>query len=375
MGHAYTPGLRVAERATVRKRRVLPIPGEVLVASGDLVSSESVIARTWLPGKVHLVNVVNQLGIAPPEIRRFMRAREGDHVEKGQPLAANKPLIRWFQTQLPCPVTGTVESVSEITGQVLVREPPQSLELRAYVEGRVAEVIPEQGAVVETECALVQGIFGAGGETSGTIALAVAGPDEALAPDRLGHQHAGKIVVGGAHADGVTLRRAAAVGVRALVLGGIDDRDLRDLLGYDLGVAITGTEAIGFTLVLTEGFGWISMAQRTFELLARLQGRAASCSGATQIRAGVIRPEVIIPHATAAGEAAMPAAGERGGLAAGDPIRIIRGPHFGMLAAVAELPHELERISTESLVRVLRAKLPDGTVVTVPRANVEILET
>jgi hypothetical protein len=89
----------------------------------------------------------------------------------------------------------------------------------------------------------------------------------------------------------------------------------------------------------------------------------------------VIRPEVIIPHATAGGEAAMPAAGERGGLAAGDPIRIIRGPHFGRLAAVAELPHELERISTESLVRVLRAKLPDGTVVTVPRANVEILET
>ncbi len=375
MGHAYTPGLRVAERATVRRRRVLPIPGEVLVASGDLVRSETVIARTLLPGKVHLVNVVNQLGITPPEIRRFMLAREGDRVEQGQPLAANKPWVRWFQTQVPCPAAGTIESISEVTGQVLVREPPQALELRAYVEGRVAETLAQQGAVIETECALVQGIFGAGGETSGSIALAVAGPDEALAPDRLGPEHAGKIVVGGAFADGATLRRAAALGVRALVLGGIDDRDLRDLLGYDLGVAITGAEAIGFTLILTEGFGWISMAQRTFELLARLQGRPASCSGATQIRAGVIRPEVIVPHAAADIAAAVAAAAERGGLAVGDPIRIIRGPHFGMLAAVADLPHELEKISTESLVRVLRAKLPDGTVVTVPRANVEILET
>jgi hypothetical protein len=62
-------------------------------------------------------------------------------------------------------------------------------------------------------------------------------------------------------------------------------------------------------------------------------------------------------------------------LAVGDPIRIIRGAHFGELATVADLPHELEKIATESQVRVLRAKLPDGSVITVPRANVEILET
>ena len=374
MAHAYTPGLRVAERLTLRKRRILPIPGDVLVAAGDRVRSDTVVARTLLPGKVHLVNVVNQLGIAPEEIRGFMRAREGARVEQGQPLAETRPLIRWFQTRVPSPVTGTVESVSEVTGQVLVRELPQPLELLAYLDGHVVETIPDQGATVETVCAFVQGIFGAGGETTGGIALAAAGPDEPLAPDRLDPQHAGKIVVGGAYADGAALRRAAAVGVRALVVGGIDDGDLRDLLGHDLGVAITGTEPIPFTLILTEGFGRIAMAHRTFDLFGRFQGRPACCSGATQIRAGVIRPEVIIPHPDE-GAAAPAAAAERGGLAVGDPIRIIRGPHFGELATVAELPHELEKIPTESLVRVLRAKLPDGSVITVPRANVEILET
>ncbi len=374
MGHAYTPGLRVTERTTLRKRRILPIPGEVLVQAGDRVGSDTVIARTLLPGGVHLVNVVNHLGIIPAEIRRFMRVREGDHVEQGESVAENRPLVRWFQTRVPSPVTGTVESVSEVTGQVLIREPPQPLELKAYVEGRVAETIPGQGAVIETDCALVQGIFGVGGEIAGEIALAVAGPDEALTPSRVLREHAGKIVVGGAYADGATLRQAAALGVRALVVGGIDDGDLRDLLGYDLGVAITGSEPIGLTLILTEGFGRIAMAQPTFDLLARFRGRAACCSGATQIRAGVIRPEVIIPHPAAAAATAA-ASGERAGLAVGDTIRIIRGPHFGVLATVAELPHELEKIATESRVRVLRAKLPDGTVITVPRANVEILET
>lgn len=376
MAHAYTPGLRVSERTILRKRRVLPIPGDVTVQEGDRVRAETVIARTLLPGKVHLANVVNQLGITPGEIRRFMRVREGDAVERGGVLAENRPLVRWFQTRVPSPVTGSVESISEVTGQVLIREPPQPLELTAYVEGRVAEVVPGQGAAIETECALVQGIFGVGGEVAGEIAVGVGGPDEVLTPSHILPAHGGKILVGGSSTDGATLRQAARLGVRALVVGGVDDQDLRDLLGYDLGVAITGNETLGVTVILTEGFGRITMARRTFDLLARFQGRAASCSGATQIRTGVIRPEVIVPHQGGGpATAGAPGGGERAGLAVGDTIRIIRGPHFGVLAAAAALPHELEKIATESRVRVLRAKLPDGIVITVPRANVEILET
>ena len=69
------------------------------------------------------------------------------------------------------------------------------------------------------------------------------------------------------------------------------------LLGYDLGVAITGHEDIRPTLIITEGFGQIAMAGRTYELLAANAGRRASANGATQIRAGVLRPEIIIPQA------------------------------------------------------------------------------
>jgi hypothetical protein len=37
------------------------------------------------------------------------------------------------------------------------------------------------------------------------------------------------------------------------------------------------------------------MAQRTFELLKSLTGKKTSINGATQIRAGVMRPELIVP--------------------------------------------------------------------------------
>ena len=58
----------------------------------------------------------------------------------------------------------------------------------------------------------------------------------------------------------------------------------------------------------------------------------------------------------------------------GDTIRIIREPYFGALAQVKMLPTELQQIPTESQVRVLVATLPDGREVTIPRANVEMIE-
>ena len=169
------------------------------------------------------------------------------------------------------------------------------LELLAYVDGRIVEVIPQQGVVVETDCSLVQGIFGIGGETWGEIVIAVSSPNEELTPRHLTADMKGKVVVGGSFVSSDALARAKEVGVAGLVIGGIHDKDLRALLGYDLGVAITGTEQVGFTLILTEGFGAIPMAGKTFALLSAHAGQPASISGATQIRAGVIRPEIIIP--------------------------------------------------------------------------------
>ena len=57
-----------------------------------------------------------------------------------------------------------------------------------------------------------------------------------------------------------------------------------------------------------------------------------------------------------------------------DVVRIIREPYFGSLARVRALPPELRRIPTESTVRVLIAELPDGQEITIPRANVEMIE-
>ncbi len=373
MAHSYTPGLTVTERTIVRRRRILPLPGSVLVQVGDAVRADTAVARAELPGKVVPLNLANQLGIAPDEINDYLVKKEKDSVQKDDVLAENKPFIKWFKTEIRSPITGTVESVSTITGQILLREPPRVLELRGYIDGTIADVHPEQGVTVETTCSLVQGIFGIGGETSGELVMGVKAPDQPLLPEQLNPSMKGKVVVGGAFLSAATMTRAKELGIVGLVVGGIHDKDLRALLGYDLGVAITGTEQVGFTLILTEGFGTIPMAPKTFALLSAHAGQKASISGATQIRAGVIRPEIIIPHSGPAA-ATKVAQAEREGIQFGDPVRIIRDPLFGKIGAVSGLPSELRAIPTESEVRVLEVRFPDGTTTVVPRANIEVIE-
>ncbi|MDP1767679.1 MAG: hypothetical protein Q8L74_02610 [Nitrospirota bacterium] len=374
MAHSYTPGLTVTEQATIRRRRLLSLPGTVLVTAGETVRANQPVARAELPGKVYPLNLANQLGVAPDEINEYLIKKAGDPVNKDEILAENKPLIKWFKTEVLSPITGVVESLSTVTGQVLLREPPRVLELLGYVDGLIVEVIPQQGVVVETDCSLVQGIFGIGGETRGEIVMAVTSPDDVLTPRHLTPAMKGKVVVGGSFISSEALTRAKEVGVAGLVIGGIHDKDLRALLGYDLGVAITGTEQVGFTLILTEGFGTIPMADKTFNLLSAHAGQEASISGATQIRAGVIRPEIIIPKSGSAGRRGAVTMPEREGIRIGDQVRIIRDPLFGKIGEVASLPPDLQKIPTESEVRVMEVRFADGSRVMIPRTNIELIE-
>lgn len=374
MAHAYTPGLRVTKDTKITKSRILPLKGEVLKSKGDHVKRDDIVAETNLPGKVKPMNLINQLGIMPSEINEFMLKKVGDPVEKGEIIAETKFFIKFLRTQVRSPLTGTIESISDVTGQVLFREPPRPVNVKAYIDGTITGVTPEEGVDVETRASFIQGIFGVGGETSGEIVFAVNSPEEVLDPSKITEEYKGKIVIGGAFASSQAIKAAQKAKLSGLIVGGIRDADLRNLLGYDLGVAITGHENIGLTLVLTEGFGEIAMAERTFSTLKEREGSIASISGATQIRAGVIRPEIIVPYKE--DEIVENAAEkvEKTGMKPGDQVRVIRKPYFGKIGTVKSLPSELAVVESETKVRVLEVEFGDGTNSIIPRANVEMIE-
>lgn len=371
-GHAYTPGLKIKGAATILKLRRLPMLGKVFVNVGDDVDFRTKVAEMIVPGNPRVIMAALKLAIQKEDLRDYMKKNEGDKVEEGEPIAGYNAFFGLMKNWVYSPINGYVETISDISGQIILREDPISVTVDSYVSGKVVEVFEGEGATIETNGAFIQGILGVGGETHGKIEVVVNGPNTHLTEDLITPDCHGKILIGGSLVTKEALIKANEVGVAGIVTGGIRDTDLKEMLGYEIGVAITGHEEIGTTLILTEGFGEMAMSQRTFSIFKEFEGEVAAMNGATQIRAGVMRPEVIIPH-----ERSFPEEDEdglSGGMRLGTPIRVIRQPYFGRLGKVLNLLIELQRVETGSTVRVVEVELDNGERVVVPRANVEILE-
>ncbi len=372
MAHSYTPGLKVTTRTKVQKERRLPLKGKVVVEKGSKISSDTIVAQTQLPGNVKPFNIAGLLGVPPEDVEVYLLKHPGDLLKKEEIIAQTKGIFGFMKSTVKSPIDGTFENFSKITGQAILRQPPIKVEINAYIDGTVTEIFPEEGIMIETIGVFIQGIFGIGGEVTGIITKAVSNPADVLTPNDITKEFEGKILIAGSLVTSDTLKKAVECGCKGIVVGGIADRELINFLGYDIGVAITGAEKKGITLVVTEGFGQMNMAKRTFELLCSQEGKKASINGATQIRAGVLRPEIIVPSTEELTEVKEEIRIK--GVEIGSKVRIIREPHFGEIGKVVSLPSELQLVGTGAKVRVFEVELAGETRITLPRANVEIIE-
>jgi len=124
MAAIFTPGLKVTEHGIVHKDRRLPLEGVVTVRVGDRVEADQVVARTELPGKIYPVNLANKLGVDAGRLKEFLLKSEGDKVEEGEIIARTNGLFGFFRVEATAIVTGTIESISTITGQVIFQAEP-----------------------------------------------------------------------------------------------------------------------------------------------------------------------------------------------------------------------------------------------------------
>lgn len=287
--------LEIDTRRPLSKTRRLPVKGEVLVRQGDIVMADTVIARAEVLGYPVPINVASKLGVEAPDTSRYTLKKIGESVRQGEVLARRKILLGLSEEVVKALVDGTVESISDLTGVVVLRTPPTLVNRLAHIAGEVVEILPGEGCVVRAEGAFVQGLFGVGGEVSGSMHVVVDSPDALIEANDMAMSLKDKIVVGGGGISVDALHRAHNVGVRGIIVGGICDRDLADFLGTEIGLAITGQEMAGLTIIVTDGFGEAGMSPDVFALLKQHEGEVVSINGTTHMRAEPIRPEIIIP--------------------------------------------------------------------------------
>lgn len=372
MAHSYTPGLKVLHSSVVEKVRRLPIKGKVIKSIGDKLLPDEVVATTDLPGNVRIIKVASILSIGPSDIFDSLKVKIGEKVKKGDLIAQTEGIFGFFKSEVFSPIDGSIESISDVTGQLILREKPIPVEVDAYMSGIVKNIIPDEGVTIQTNAAFIQGIFGIGGEARGDIKVLVKNREEELSSELINETHQGKIIVGGSFITLNTFKKAMSLKVAGVVVGGFNYYDLEEILGYTLGVAITGSEEIETSLIVTEGYGNIKMSKRTFDLLSDYNKKFASINGATQIRAGVIRPEIVIPLKEK-NLKKDPLSSTSQGIQKGSLVRVIRAPHFGSMGKVVELPPELQKMESETMVRVAIIKI-DNEKLIIPRSNLEMVE-
>ncbi|MEW6398856.1 MAG: hypothetical protein AB1503_06785 [Bacillota bacterium] len=363
--------IAIAEKGLYgRKEYESPTDGmveDISTASGRVIVREE-FGREEPPVQV---DVAFELGCRPKDVPRHMITPVGKEVKKGQMIAKKGEQAAFFTKTCLTPVSGVIAEVNAQTGMVTIARPFKEVVVKAYISGVVTDVLPRRGVVVEAPAVRLTGIFGLGRETHGPIQVVVSCPDETLTGDLIDEKCAGKIVVGGGYATNEALVKALQVGARGVVTGTANYLDLVRSLGVRLGVGITGQEDIDITVILIEGFGGLAMREHVFRGLKALEGRLASINGATQIRAGAIRPEIVVPFPDYQGPVVEEQVADEE-LCRGQRVRLITDPYFGRLGHIVEIPRQPMVAETEARVPMVEVAVDGGERVVVPRANVEL---
>lgn len=351
----YSPTItRALPLTSIRRERLLPVPGEVLVQSGDRVEPVQVIARAEVPGRYHIIDVARTLRVPKENADEYVRREPGEPVKAGQIIAVKRGLMA---RAVRSPVDAVVAAFGG--GRVLLEPAGEPIELRAYLPGTVTNVISKKGVLIETTGALIQGRWGTGGESFGVLKV--------LAPDHTSPLRArsidiachGAVLVGGATMDLDALQQAQELQVKGIIIGSLETE------------LIEAAQEAEFPVIATEGLGEAPMAEPIFRLLKTNEGREASINGETKMGWDMKRPEIVIPLPTDT-RPAYPSLSDAF-LEPGSDVRIVRGPRRGQIGQVKRLAPEAHFVEIGISFQGAILTLQDQTEAFVPVFNLELL--
>jgi len=328
------------QRGRILARRELAIEGEVFVKPGDVVATDTIVARSARQFlRPFFLSVSRAMRVSPEELDGVLLKSVGDDITRGEVIAKQRRFGK--PGTYRSPVGGKLEKILP-DGTMVVRESPEEAQvlttvrvakelgvhadrLKPYlkvavgdnlergqwlavitagghfrtskspVRGKVSRIDKRFGMVmieplleeleieawlpgtVESVTARGCTIVNDGAEIYGVWGSG----GEAHGPLTMGRIEPGCVVVL-EQADAAAIAECREAGVAGLIAGGVD---LEDVLEPQL----------GFTLVMTGAFGATSISEELHTVLSAHEGRLALVDGTTQLRVGVRRPRIILP--------------------------------------------------------------------------------
>lgn len=362
MTQHYLASNIIMENTIIVRNRVLPphVYGTIAVDVDDEVTGNHVVAQGQSPQDYVIIDVAEALGISPARMEKqktVMAVEAGERVEAGQPLAIARR--RRDRKRMPkAPAAGIVNLVEN--GRVILQINPKPVLVRARIPGIVEDMVGERGVRIRSTGTLIQCAWGNGKFGFGPYHME---PETGLAS--LAEQNTmlssirGRVYVLNRPITGDDLRIVA-------------EQELGGLVGPSMPFYLREASfALKVPVILTEGFGDLRPARRTYEMLKKYaREREGAFDAAMPSRWEYGRPEIVLPGGSTL---AKPPAIDRP-LKVGDAVRVRVGKLAGEIGEVLFLPPTPTRV--ENGLRLPSAQLkirnmPDK--ITIPLANLEIM--
>jgi hypothetical protein len=336
----------------ITRVRRLPAAGKVLINKGQTVTTNDLIALIELPEKHLEINVSDVLGLDPERVNRALVVKPGDSIQKGTEVARRGGLLA---KSVISPVDGRVVEITN--GRVLVEYGSNPIIVKAGFTGTVREVIPDLGAIIVSEGALLQGIWGNGKLAEGLMICIARNRIEELLPERMDVSLRGSVVFSGPCMKVETLQKAAEIPLRGLVVSGIAP----DLLKY--------ASEVAFPVMAMVGLGKAVYDEHTFEMISTMEKRVACVNAAVWDQCHGSRPEVVIPKR---GEELLSESQEEAEYKVGQLVRILQSPLWETARIKTLIPEE--RVYPSGIVaQSALCILGNGEEIVQPLVNLEVI--
>jgi len=340
--------------ATIRRKRLLPIPGSVLVRRGQKIGGDDVVAEVNLEMQHLIFDVKRMLKVSGDKVEACIQCKVGDIVDAGDILAGP---VGAFRRVIRAPEKGVVVVVSD--GQILFEVQEESYQVKAGISGEIVELVPDRGAIVETTGILIQGVWGNQKINTGLLMNKITSPDDVLTASIVDDSNLrGTVVVGGYCDDPEVITLAESLSLKGLALASMAPK-LREL-----------AEKANIPIMLIEGFGNRSINPIAFELLSGKDNQEISINAEKWNRFSGSRPELVIPIPTIS---EVPIPKETAEFTRNQEVRVIAGQDAGKIGIINSI------IGFSTLPSAIKARsaivrMRDFSEIVVPLTNLEVIQ-
>ncbi|MEJ2013261.1 MAG: hypothetical protein P8X64_13680 [Anaerolineales bacterium] len=355
MSEIFLPSItHVLSMTAIRRQRVLPVPGSIMVRVNEKVQAADVVAEAEIEPKHYYLDIARGLGVSAKTAARYIVPQKGDRVEAGQLIAGPVGLTR---RSVRAPAEGHVADIRQ--GRVLLEARGELLQLRAGFPGVVIGSDGSQVVTIEATGALVQAVWGNGLQDYGVMRMVGESPASRLQTDHLDVNLRGAVLVAGICDHSAPFHQATELSVRGVILGS---------MAAEL---IPVVRKLPYPVVLVEGFGERPLNSLAYHLLLNNVGRELAVDAGSPWPQPGSRPEVIIPL-PASRQVSLPE--EVIALKPGRRVRILKPPYQGEVGVVRELLTAAASYPNGVRARSAAVEIEGVGTTNVPLANLEILQ-